>query len=60
MSGVLEVCLKGGLILEVHDATKCVALSSRRNIWSQMGLKKSGNYALESGDLLLGSILLSF
>jgi len=60
MSRVLEICVKGRLILEMHEATKCVALSSRRNICSQMGLKKSRNHPLKSADFFLGSILLSF
>jgi len=40
MCWMLYVSLKCCFVLELHYAAKRIALSSRRNIWAYMGLKK--------------------
>ena len=47
MCGMLNVCVKRGLVFELHYAAEGVALSSGRNVWTYMSLKKSGNLPLE-------------
>ena len=32
MRRVLNIRIKGGLVFKLHDATECVAFSSRRNV----------------------------
>src|SRR5579872_2610949 len=60
MGWMLKVRVQGGVVLEQHDASEGVALSSRRDIRSHMGLKQSGNYALEGADVFSGPVLLGF
>lgn len=60
MGWMLKICVQGGLVLEQHDASEGVALSSRRDIRSDMSLKEPGDYALEGADIFPGPILLSF
>src|SRR3974377_2091971 len=57
---MLNVCVKRGLVFKLHYAAEGVALSSGRNVWTYMSLKKSGNLPLEGGDLFCCLILLSF
>ena len=54
-----DVRFQGSLILELHDAPKRIALPSWGDIQAHMGLEKSGNYPLESTNILPGSLLLS-
>ena len=60
MRRMLDIRVKGCFVLELHDTAKTIAFSSRRNIWAHMGLKKSGDQPLESGNLFRGPVLLSF
>ena len=60
MRRMLHISIKRRLVLELHDAAKCIALSSRRNVWAHMGLKKSRDYSLESGNLFRSSVFLGF
>lgn len=57
---MLHIGIERCLVLELHDAAKRIALSSRRNVWTYMSLKKSRDYPLESGNLFRGSVLLGF
>ena len=36
---ILNIRVKCCFVFELHDATKCIALSSRRDVWTYMGLK---------------------
>src|SRR5579864_3366408 len=47
---MLHVSIERSLVLELHDAAKCIAFPSRRNVWAYMSLKKSRDYPLESGN----------
>ena len=58
MRRVLDIGVKRGLILELHDAAEGVALSARRNVGAYMGLQKAGDLALESGDFFGRSVFL--
>jgi hypothetical protein len=58
MCRVLNVGVEGSFVLELHDSAECISFSSRRNIWSYMGLKESRDYPLEGGNLFCGSVLL--
>jgi hypothetical protein len=60
MGWMLKIRVQRGVVLEQHDASEGVALSSRRDIRADMSLKKSGDYALEGADFFSGSILLGF
>lgn len=59
MCRMLNIRIEGCFVLELHDAAEGIAFASRRDIWAHMGLKKSGDYALESGNLFRGSVFLS-
>ena len=50
MRGMLNIGVKSGLVLEMHDAAKRVAFSSGRNVRAHVGLEKSGDLALEGSD----------
>jgi hypothetical protein len=39
MCRILNICVKCCFVFELHDATERVALSSRRDVWTYMGLK---------------------
>jgi len=56
---MLNVCAQRGFVFELHDAAEGVALSSRRDVWADVGLEESGNYALEGEDVFSGSFDLS-
>lgn len=56
---MLKIGFKRRLVFELHDAAEGIALSSRRDVWAHVGLKQSGDHALEGGDFTSGSILLS-
>jgi hypothetical protein len=60
MRRMLNIRVERCFVLELHYAAKRIALSSRRNILAHMGLKKSRDEPLESGNFFRGSVLLSF
>jgi hypothetical protein len=60
MGWMLKIRGEGRLVLEQHDASEGVALSSRRDVWSHMSLNKSRDYALEGAYIFPGPVLLSF
>ena len=60
MRRMLDIRVKRSSVFELHDATECIALSSGRNVWAYVSLKKAGDLALESSDLFSGFLLLSF
>jgi len=60
MRRMLDIRVKLGSVFELHDATECIALSSGRNVWAYVSLKKAGDLALESSDLCRGFLLQSF
>jgi len=55
-----DIIVKRIFVFELHDAAERIAFSARRNIRPHMGLKKSRDYSLESGNLFRGSGFLSF
>jgi len=57
---MLHIGIERRLVLELHDAAKRIAFSSRRNIWAYMSLKKSRDHPLESGNLFRGPVFLGF
>src|SRR6476659_294104 len=57
---MLHICVEGRFVLELHHAAEGVAFSARRNVGAYVGLKESGDYALEGGNLSLGSFDLCF
>jgi hypothetical protein len=57
---MLKIRIQRRFILELHDAAKRIAPSSRRDILADVGLKKSRNYPLKGRNVFLGSLLLSF
>jgi hypothetical protein len=60
MRRMLHISIEGSLVFELHDAAKRIALSSRRNVWAYMSLKKSRDYPLERGNLFRGPVFLGF
>jgi hypothetical protein len=60
MGRMVKIRVQRRFILELHDAAKRIAPSSRRDIWADVGLKKSRDYSLKSRNVFLGSLLLSF
>ena len=59
MRWMLNVGVKGRLILEFHDAAECISFSTRRYVRPNVGLKKSWDYSLEGSNFSPRAILLS-
>ncbi len=47
MGRMLNICVERCLVFELHDATECIAFSSRRNVGADVSLEKTGNISLE-------------
>jgi hypothetical protein len=58
--GMLNIRIKKGLVLEMHDATERVTLPSGREVWAYVSLKKSWDLSLEGSDRFCRSTLLGF
>jgi hypothetical protein len=47
MGRMLDIRIKSGLVFELHDATECIAFSSRRNVGPDVSLEKTRDISLE-------------